>query len=79
MPGCLPPCTVHRLVRDAAEEFADTNAHADKDRHGGWKMWTYQEYYEEMRAAAKAMLALGLTRFGGVGVLGRNSHAWFTR
>lgn len=38
-----------------------------------WKTWTFKDYYEECRTAARAMLALGLQPFDGVTIFGFNS------
>jgi long-chain-fatty-acid--CoA ligase ACSBG len=42
-----------------------------------WKKWTFAEYYAETRVAARAFMALGLSRFDGVNVFGFNSPEWF--
>ena len=42
-----------------------------------WKTWTYQEYYDETKAAAKALIALGMERFESVNIWGYNSPEWF--
>jgi len=46
-------------------------------RNGVWKEWTYKQYFEQSRIAAKAFIHLGLERFCSVGILGFNSPEWF--
>jgi long-chain-fatty-acid--CoA ligase ACSBG len=41
-----------------------------------WKKWTYTQYYDECRVAARAMIHLGLQPFDGVNVFGFNSPEW---
>ncbi|GBG28557.1 Long-chain-fatty-acid--CoA ligase ACSBG2, partial [Hondaea fermentalgiana] len=42
-----------------------------------WKTWTWKEYYEDSRAAAKGFLKLGAVRYDAVMILGFNSPEWF--
>lgn len=42
-----------------------------------WKRWTYQQYYEETKQAAKALMSLGVEQFGSVNIWGTNSPEWF--
>ena len=42
-------------------------------RNGEWISWTYEEYYAASRAAARGLLAVGLERQKGVGIMGFNS------
>ena len=41
-----------------------------------WKTWTFQEYYDECRTVARAMMALGLEPWDGVTIFGFNSPEW---
>ena len=41
-----------------------------------WKTWSYGEYYQDCRLAARAMVALGLQAFDGVNIYGFNSPEW---
>jgi hypothetical protein len=41
-----------------------------------WKAWTYAEYREEVRAAARAFIALGLAPFDAVAIYGFNAPEW---
>ena len=42
-------------------------------RNGEWISWTYEEYLAASRAAARGLLAVGLGRQRGVGIMGFNS------
>ena len=46
-------------------------------RDGKWQEWTFRQYYNDVRAAAKAFMKLGLERFRAVSILGFNSPEWF--
>ncbi len=77
-PCDLPPITIPRMIRMTVENYGGCLALADRRGPANeWKKWTYEEYHEESRSAAKGFLELGLERFGGVGILGRNSPEWF--
>ena len=41
-----------------------------------WTTWTYSQYYEETRNAAKGMISYGLERFGSVAIFGFNAPEW---
>ncbi|XP_072037925.1 long-chain-fatty-acid--CoA ligase ACSBG2-like isoform X2 [Amphiura filiformis] len=72
----LKPETVHGLIRRIAREYPASTAIATKV-NGEWKKWTYTEYYQDIRRAAKSFLKLGLERYHGVGIIGFNSPEWF--
>lgn len=42
-----------------------------------WKTWSYKEYHDDVRRAAKGFLKLGAVRYDGVNILGFNSPEWF--
>ncbi|XP_062888157.1 long-chain-fatty-acid--CoA ligase ACSBG2 isoform X1 [Mobula hypostoma] len=70
------PITVHQMLTESVEKFADYMALASKQGEH-WKKMTFKQYYNECRDAAKSFLKLGLERFKGVGILGFNSPEWF--
>jgi len=41
-----------------------------------WTKWTWKQYYEDARRAAKAFMSLGCEQFGSVAVFGFNSPEW---
>ncbi|XP_048196584.1 long-chain-fatty-acid--CoA ligase ACSBG2-like [Perognathus longimembris pacificus] len=69
------PITVHDMFLGTATKFADNLALCSKYKKD-WHLFSYIEYYEECRRAAKAFLQLGLRRFHGVGIMGCNSAEW---
>lgn len=57
---------------------ANPSAEAMKiKRDGKWLTWSYLEYYDAVRTAAKAFIHLGLEPFHAVGIIGFNSPEWF--
>ena len=51
----LKPETVHGLIRRMVREYPASTAIATKV-DGEWKKWTYTEYYQDIRRAAKSFL-----------------------
>eukprot|EP00929_Paragymnodinium_shiwhaense_P034324 TRINITY_DN186_c0_g2_i1.p1 TRINITY_DN186_c0_g2~~TRINITY_DN186_c0_g2_i1.p1 ORF type:complete len:748 (+),score=148.39 TRINITY_DN186_c0_g2_i1:62-2305(+) len=41
-----------------------------------WKKWTWRQYYEDARRAAKAFQVLGVQKFGSVSIFGFNAPEW---
>lgn len=64
------------MFKKTAEKFPEKDALKVK-RGGGWKTWTWKQYYADCCNAAKSMLFLGLEPGHGVGILGFNSPEWF--
>ena len=64
----------HRLLRNGAER-PSTIAYQAKV-NGRWQATTWKTYVEQIRTAARAMMALGLPRGGKVAILGFNRPEW---
>ncbi|XP_066512539.1 long-chain-fatty-acid--CoA ligase ACSBG2-like [Hoplias malabaricus] len=75
-PGSEPPFTIHQMFQATVDMFGDQAALRWK-KDGAWVTFTYKEYMQQCRTAAKSFLKLGLERFHGVGILGFNSPEWF--
>jgi long-chain acyl-CoA synthetase len=71
VPGDTIP---HRVLRQAAEK-PSTIAYQAKV-NGRWQPTTWKTYAEQIRTAARAMIALGLPRGGKVTILGFNRPEW---
>lgn len=41
-----------------------------------WVGWTYREYADTVKSAAKSMIHLGLERYCGVCIIGFNAPEW---
>lgn len=74
--GDVKPRTVIEVFQHRVAETPNTKA-LSVERDGEWKTWTYQQYYDECKAAARAMIKLGLERFHAVCIIGFNSPEWF--
>mmetsp|Transcript_2807 Transcript_2807/g.4055 ORF Transcript_2807/g.4055 Transcript_2807/m.4055 type:complete len:753 (-) Transcript_2807:377-2635(-) len=70
--GDKPAIRVERPVPSAGSGEVPPSAPAEE-----WKTWTFKEYYEECRRAAKGYMKLGAVRYDGVNILGFNSPEWF--
>lgn len=64
----------HRVLRMAVEK-PSTIAYQSKVG-GQWQPTTWKAYVEQIRSAARAMMALGLPRGGKVSILGFNRPEW---
>ena len=69
-----PDTIPQRLLRQAAER-PSTIAYNAK-LNGQWQPTTWKVYVEQIRRAARAMIALGLPRGGKVSILGFNRPEW---
>jgi len=71
-----PPISVPSLLKKCADRAPNKLAMRVK-RNGDWVRWTYKEYLNDVRTAAKGFIALGLERYHSVCILGFNSPEWF--
>ena len=62
----------------AAKELTARNAPiaAPRTDKGSWVEWTYQQYYDESAALAKAFMERGVEQFDAVAIFGFNSPEW---
>ena len=69
------PDTIPQRVMRTAEQKPSTIAYQAKV-NGRWQPTTWQTYAEQIRTAARALMALGLPRGGKVSILGFNRPEW---
>ncbi|MEM7153383.1 MAG: AMP-binding protein [Myxococcota bacterium] len=67
--------TVMEVFDKTAEKHAQRPALKVK-RNGKWVTTTWREYHDQVRAAAKSFIALGLQPGKGVSIIGFNSPEW---
>ena len=58
-PGSEPPLTVVQLFQQAVERYGARKALCVK-RAGEWKTWTYQKYYDDSVALARAFIKVSV-------------------
>uniref|UniRef100_A0A8C4NP86 Long-chain-fatty-acid--CoA ligase ACSBG2 n=1 Tax=Eptatretus burgeri TaxID=7764 RepID=A0A8C4NP86_EPTBU len=75
-PLSLTPITIHELLQQAVDAHGERTALAWLE-NGTWENFSFRQYQQECRKAAKSFLKLGLERYHGVGILGFNSPEWF--
>ncbi|XP_077988880.1 long-chain-fatty-acid--CoA ligase ACSBG2-like isoform X2 [Glandiceps talaboti] len=75
-PQSEPPVTVHDLMMTCVKSLPNHIAMSTK-KDGQTVEWTWREYYNDCRRAAKSFIKLGLEKFHGVGIVGFNSPEWF--
>jgi len=69
------PISIWTMLQDTAKRCPDRVALSIM-RNNEVQTWTYKEYEEDIRSAAKAFIKLGLKRYHGVGILGMNAPEW---
>ncbi|XP_013385720.1 long-chain-fatty-acid--CoA ligase ACSBG2 isoform X3 [Lingula anatina] len=69
------PLTIMSAFVDVVKRIPNNTALATKEGEE-WKTWSYRQYYDDVKRAAKSFIKLGLDSFGGVGILGFNSPEW---
>lgn len=67
--------TVHDLFQEAVKKSGDRPAHRVK-RDGTWQTITWKRYADDVRRAAKALIALGVQPKQGVAILGQGTPEW---
>nr|XP_022331343.1 long-chain-fatty-acid--CoA ligase ACSBG2-like isoform X2 [Crassostrea virginica] len=75
-PAAEKPRTVPSMFYQTVQRVPNHPALAVK-RGGVWVKWTYEQYFNDTRKAAKALIKAGLEPLHGVGILGFNSPEWF--
>lgn len=75
-PASTPPTTIMQRFHDTVEKFGGNRALC-VERDGEWQQWTWQEYYDDVKAAARSFIKLGLDVHHTVGIIGFNSPEWF--
>jgi len=69
------PDTIPQRLLDTAANKPSTIAYQSKV-NGRWQPVTYKTYVDQVRTAARALMALGLPRGGKVSILGFNRPEW---
>lgn len=76
-PNCQDdPISVWTMMNNTVAEYPDRIALSVKRPNGETETWTYKQYQEDVKSAAKAFIKLGLKRSHGVGILGWNAPEW---
>lgn len=68
-----------RTVMEVFEKTAAANSSSAAlkvKRAGDWKTWSWSEYRDQVRTAARAFMQLGVEKDRGVSILGYNSPEW---
>ena len=74
-PAAWPPVSCHTALERAVEWWPDRAAWV---QHSTGRTWTFQQYWEEVNTAARALIQLGLQPHRSVAILGANSPEWFS-
>lgn len=67
--------TVMQVFADTVEKHGAKTALKYK-QDGGWKDWTFTQYYDEVRRAARGFMHLGLEPGHAVSIIGYNCPQW---
>lgn len=68
--------TIMEVMKDTAEKHRNKVA-LNMKNNGQWQAMTWGEYYDQVRTAARAFIALGLEQGKAVSILGNNCPQWF--
>eukprot|EP00475_Leptophrys_vorax_P031612 TRINITY_DN4792_c0_g1_i1.p1 TRINITY_DN4792_c0_g1~~TRINITY_DN4792_c0_g1_i1.p1 ORF type:complete len:718 (+),score=211.67 TRINITY_DN4792_c0_g1_i1:173-2326(+) len=79
--GGRPATTVVATLEKAIKKHGNSVAFSWEEKEKGateyvWRTMTYRDYFEQSKRAARALLKLGLPRYGGVSIIGFNSPEW---
>lgn len=69
------PISIWTMLENTVKRVPNRTALCVK-RNDEWVKWTYAEYQDDCKSAAKAFIKLGLKRFHSVGILGFNAPEW---
>ena len=75
-PAAEKPISIPSMFENTVKQYPNALAMAQKI-DGEWKKWTYKQYYDDVQVAAKALIAMGVETYHGVGIVGFNSPEWF--
>eukprot|EP00286_Rhodomonas_abbreviata_P009826 CAMPEP_0181342300 /NCGR_PEP_ID=MMETSP1101-20121128/30920_1 /TAXON_ID=46948 /ORGANISM="Rhodomonas abbreviata, Strain Caron Lab Isolate" /LENGTH=142 /DNA_ID=CAMNT_0023453735 /DNA_START=9 /DNA_END=434 /DNA_ORIENTATION=+ len=74
------PETIYEAFKNTVEKHGTCNALASQEKVDGvltpWKFWTYNEYWRDCEAFAKALIHLKVDTHKIVNILGFNAPAW---
>jgi long-subunit acyl-CoA synthetase (AMP-forming) len=71
-----PATTVNELLQMAVSKHGDKPALSWEDG-GKWQSMTWVEYHQQIRAAAKSLIHIGMKAHEAVSIIGFNSKEWF--
>eukprot|EP00456_Euglypha_rotunda_P024315 TRINITY_DN1993_c0_g1_i16.p1 TRINITY_DN1993_c0_g1~~TRINITY_DN1993_c0_g1_i16.p1 ORF type:complete len:251 (-),score=18.08 TRINITY_DN1993_c0_g1_i16:32-751(-) len=74
--GAAEPLTLIDVMKSAVRAFPTHMAMSIERPTGEKSTWTWLEYWNEVRTAARALIKLGLPRHGCVNILGFNAPEW---
>ena len=72
----IKPESIPTFVKNRCTKAGNRTALCVK-KDGQWQKWSYNEYYRDIRQAAKAFIRNGLEPFHSVAIYGFNSPEWF--
>lgn len=77
-PAAEKPVTIIEVFDSAVKRHADAPALSWEEGAipGAWKTWTWREFRQESRQAARALCHLEVPHFGSVCIVGFNSPHW---
>lgn len=74
-PGSEAPITLVEMFEKAVKKNGDRPALSVK-RNGKWHTQTFKQFFEESKVFGRALIALGVTPFRSVNIIGFNAPEW---
>ena len=76
--GDIAPTSLVTAIKNVCEASDASELIAMKiKRENRWLTWSYSEYYEDIKCAARSFIHLGLEPRNSVAICGFNSPEWF--
>lgn len=75
-PGSEKPYTVTEMWKETVSKFPNNPALTYEKTPNKWVTYSYLEYYNSCVTFGRALIALGLTNFSAVNIIGFNSPEW---
>lgn len=74
--GGEKPYTLIEMFKETLEKYGDLAALTYETKTDHWKSITYKEYYQQALKFAKSLIALGISEYTAVNIIGFNSIYW---
>jgi len=76
--GSLPARTIPDVFQETVRNHGNEGAlyYKSSKEETQWKIWTYQQYYDDCVRFAKSLICLGFAPHRSINILGFNSPAW---
>lgn len=75
-PGSEKPYTIAEMWKESLEKYSDLAALNYEAKPNQWVTVNYRQYYNESLKFAKSLIALGISEYSAINIIGFNSPEW---